>query len=70
MNGSSVFSSGGIVNDQYGSAFSGYWGEAVLVPQYDGTTERQKMEGYLAWKWGLQANLPSDSPYKDAPPYV
>ena len=27
-----------------------------------------KMEGYLAWKWGLQGNLPSDHPYKDAAP--
>lgn len=25
---------------------------------------RQKLEGYLAHKWGLTANLPSDHPYK------
>lgn len=25
-------------------------------------------EGYLAWKWGLHSNLPSDHPYKTAPP--
>jgi hypothetical protein len=29
------------------------------------TTERQQVEGYLAWKWGLQANLVSGHPYKD-----
>jgi len=27
-----------------------------------------KMEGYLAWKWGLESNLPGDHPYKDAAP--
>jgi hypothetical protein len=70
FNGSSVFSSGGIGNDQYGSAFSGYWGEAVLVGDFPTTEAREKMEGYLAWKWGLQANLPITSPYYNAPPYV
>jgi hypothetical protein len=29
---------------------------------------RQQTEGYLAWKWGLQGNLPSDHPYKNNPP--
>jgi hypothetical protein len=67
---SSVFSSGYIGNDQYGSAFQGLWGEAVIVPQYDSPAEREKMEGYLMWKWGLQANLPITSPYYNAPPYV
>tara|TARA_B100000282_G_scaffold74423_1_gene50988 strand:- start:16923 stop:18425 length:1503 start_codon:yes stop_codon:yes gene_type:complete len=32
------------------------------------TTIRQKTEGYLAWKYSLQGNLPSDHPYKSAPP--
>jgi hypothetical protein len=27
------------------------------------TTERQQIEGYLAWKWGLQASLPASHPY-------
>ena len=34
--------------------------------QYDGTittAQRQQLEGYLAWKWGLQAQLPTDHPY-------
>jgi hypothetical protein len=29
---------------------------------------RQKIEGYLAWKWGLVANLPEGHPYKLRPP--
>ena len=41
--------------------------------EYDGimtTTQRQKVEGYLAWKWGIQANLPSGHPYYSAKPMV
>lgn len=37
----------------------------VLV--YNGTItlqNRQKVEGYLAWKWGLQNNLATGHPYK------
>lgn len=30
--------------------------------------QRQQIEGYLAWKWGLVANLPSTHPYKLFPP--
>ena len=44
--------------------------EIVLVPTTLSTDNRQKLEGYLAWKWGLQANLPAGHPYKDAPPTV
>jgi hypothetical protein len=32
------------------------------------TTQRQQVEGYLAWKWGLQASLPSNHPYFNAKP--
>jgi hypothetical protein len=38
---------------------------------YDGeltTTQREKIEGYLAWKWGLQSTLPPNHPYKTAAP--
>jgi len=31
-------------------------------------TQRQMIEGYLAWKWGLQANLPNNHPFKSAAP--
>ena len=30
--------------------------------------ERQRVEGYLAWKWGLRANLPSTHPYAKLTP--
>ena len=32
--------------------------------------DRQKLEGYLAHKWGLTASLPSDHPYKSAAPTI
>lgn len=32
------------------------------------TTEVEQMEGYLAWKWGLTANLPPTHPYKNSAP--
>jgi hypothetical protein len=30
---------------------------------------RQKVEGYLAWKWGLQSNLPTSHPFRADAPY-
>lgn len=51
-----------------GSYFFGLIGEVVVVSDSVDTTTRQKIEGYLAHKWGLSANLPSDHPYKSAPP--
>ena len=42
--------------------------ELLLYDTYLNTTEQQKVEGYLAWKWGLQANLPGGHPYKNAAP--
>jgi hypothetical protein len=32
------------------------------------TIQRQQMEGYLTWKWGIQANLPATHPFKNFPP--
>ena len=57
-------------NSAYSSSFvaakSGY-AEYILV-QSPTDTDRQRIEGYLAHKWGLAANLPSDHPYKTAAP--
>lgn len=32
------------------------------------TADQQSVEGYLAWKWGLQASLPNTHPYKTGGP--
>jgi hypothetical protein len=30
--------------------------------------QQQQVEGYLAWKWGLQTSLPASHPFRNAPP--
>lgn len=48
-----------------------YWDgdicEVILIPT-SSSSDRQKAEGYLAHKWGTADDLPSDHPYKSAPP--
>jgi len=31
-------------------------------------SERQKLEGYFAHRWGIENSLPSGHPYKSTPP--
>ena len=47
--------------------FNGRIGELVIIESTD-IDIRQKMEGYLAWKWGLEATLPLGHPYKNGAP--
>ncbi|WP_213956347.1 hypothetical protein [Variovorax sp. dw_954] len=42
--------------------------ELVMIRGALGTTDRQLIEGYLAWQWALQSNLPGGHPYKSAAP--
>lgn len=49
---------------------NGKIGEIVVVASDISTADREKLEGYLAHKWGLTANLPSGHPYKSSPPTV
>lgn len=44
--------------------------ELIVVPAALSTADRQKVEGYLAHKWGLSESLPADHPYKSSPPVV
>jgi hypothetical protein len=43
--------------------------EVVIFNSLLSSTNRQLMEGYLAWKWGVQANLPGGHPHKNAAPF-
>ena len=43
------------------------WGEIVFL-EAPTQAESDKVEGYLAHKWGLTANLPSGHPYKTSMP--
>jgi len=43
----------------------------IIIVHNDVTTDtREKLEGYLAWKWGLEANLPTGHTYESAPPTI
>jgi len=53
--------------DQY-VFFNGVISEVVMYNTALNTTQRQKIEGYLAWKWGLQSTLPAGHPFKTAAP--
>lgn len=47
------------------------WGtlqELVICSTTLGLADRQNLEGYLAWKWGLVSSLPSTHPFKLFPP--
>ena len=45
------------------SAVNGQISEFFLYTSHIGTTDRERLEGYLACKWGLQADLTPDHPY-------
>jgi hypothetical protein len=57
-------------NDQYGSSLAGNIAEVIFCDEKNTDADRQKIEGYLAWKWGLAANLPDTHPYKTFPPPI
>lgn len=43
-------------------------GEFIIIKGTITTENRQKLEGYLAHKWGLAASLPVDHPYQSSAP--
>jgi hypothetical protein len=48
--------------------FGGMLGEIILFDNMVSNSEKLKIDGYLAHKWGLTANLPADHPYKSNAP--
>jgi len=51
-----------------GRSWRGKMAEIIILPTAPSTYERNRIEGYLAHKWGLTANLPNDHPFKVNPP--
>jgi hypothetical protein len=49
--------------------FDGPIAEILFFASALSVDDRQKIEGYLAWRWGLQGKLPASHPYKGKPPY-
>lgn len=58
---------GGAIGNYY-SAIS--VAEFICLHYFPTTDQRQRLRGSLAWKWGLQGNLPADHPYKFSRPTV
>ena len=50
--------------------FKGLMGEVIITPSGLSTADVERIEGYLAWKWGTQARLPVDHTYRNAAPTV
>jgi hypothetical protein len=78
LRSSSVTLSTNVFNDalpSVGAAFSqvaeglnGSIGEIIIFSSTSTELEIEKIEGYLAHKWGLTNNLPTDHPYKNNAP--
>jgi hypothetical protein len=50
------------------NAMDGFIGEIIATNATLSTSDKEKAQGYLAWKWGLEGNLPIGHPYKSAAP--
>lgn len=64
---SGVLRIGKVYRDQEPN-FTGVISEVIFCRGHLSTTNRQLVEGYLAWKWELATSLPNDHPYKNGPP--
>jgi hypothetical protein len=62
----------GNIGSNAGSSPGDFWDgviqEILVFDKLISTQMRQKVEGYLAHKWGLASNLPSNHPYKTTAP--
>ena len=58
----------GALTPALGGAMRGYIYEIVVFNTTVASEDQHKVEGYLAWKWGIQGSLPTTHPYYLAPP--
>jgi len=56
--------------DAFGGNTHDGWVAELVWSGYKVTADRELIEGYLAWKWGLEGNLPGGHTYEDSPPLV
>lgn len=57
------------INSQYSTRYwVGSYGEIIMTDGSESADEEVKIEAYLAHKWDLEANLPSDHLYKNQRP--
>ena len=65
---SGTFNDSFIGKDQYNDYFDGAIAEIIVVDSALSTSDRQLVEGYLAWKWGMETTLPVSHPYRYSAP--
>lgn len=58
------------VNLKANDGLDGTFGEILVYSNALPVTERQNLEGYLAWKWGINQYLPQAHPYYYSPPGI
>lgn len=63
-----VMVAGDCTDDNY--EFAGLISEVIWLPFEPTTDEREQIEGYLAWKWGIQSLLPATHTYLNSPPTI
>ena len=64
------FQIGARTNASTGNNMSGSMAEVLVYNNTISSIDRQLLEGYLAWKWGLQASLPLAHPYYTGIPVI
>jgi hypothetical protein len=67
INNSRTFQNIGRTNNDASNAKCDFH-EILLFSSYPSESDRQKIEGYLAHRWGFASKLPSGHPYKSAAP--
>lgn len=60
----------GTFNDGTADTLSGQVAEVIICDAWLSLADRQKIDGYLAHKWGLASLLPSGHPYKSSAPVL
>jgi len=60
----------GAIDSTGTEGMNGAIGEMIVVEDDITTATLQKLEGYIAWRWGRVSTLPSNHPYKNHPPYL
>lgn len=65
-----VIGAQGAAANAVGSYWTGHIQELLYLNREPTASELDQIHGYLCWKWGKQASLPSGHPYKAAAPTV
>lgn len=52
----------------FGLGYNGFMAELMVFPSLVVQSDRERIEGYLAWKYGIQTNLPPDHVFRNSAP--